>query len=128
MGNENPTPERKYDLEPRLIEFACLVIDVVERLPKNIAAKHIGGQLVRSGTSPALNYGEAQGAESKQDFIHKMGVVLKELRETKVSLRIIQLRRWIDDALVSKAHNENVQLIAIIAKSIKTAKGNRDNK
>ncbi len=128
MGNENPTSERKYDLEPRLIEFACLVIDVVERLPKNIAAKHIGGQLVRSGTSPALNYGEAQGAESKQDFIHKMGVVLKELRETKVSLRIIQLRRWIDDGLVSKALNENVQLIAIIAKSIKTAKGNRDIK
>ena len=126
MGNENPTSERKYDLEPRLIEFACLVIDVVEKLPKNIAAKHIGGQLVRSGTSPALNYGEAQGAESKQDFIHKMGIVLKELRETKVSLKIIQLRRWIDAALVSKALDENVQLIAIVAKSIKTAKGNRD--
>lgn len=73
--------ERKYDLEDRLVEFAGKVIDVVNKLPKELAAKHLGGQLVRSGTAPALNYAEAVGAESKADFIHKMGIVLKELRE-----------------------------------------------
>ncbi|MCK6695915.1 MAG: four helix bundle protein, partial [Thermoanaerobaculia bacterium] len=81
--------ERKYDLEERLIAFAGLVIAVVKKLPKDLAAKHLAGQLVRSGTSPALNYAEAIGAESKADFVHKMGVVLKELRETRVCLRII---------------------------------------
>lgn len=124
MSNETTPPERKYDLEPRLIQFASMAIDVVEKLPKNIAAKHLGGQLVRSGTSPALNYGEAQGAESRQDFIHKMGIVLKELRETRVNLKIIQLRRWIDNAYLEKILDEASQLIAIISKGIKTAKDN----
>ncbi|MBI5915507.1 MAG: four helix bundle protein [Bacteroidetes bacterium] len=124
MNEQTTPPERKYDLEPRLIEFASLVIDVVERLPKNIAAKHLGGQLVRSGTSPALNYGEAQGAESKSDFIHKMGIVLKELWETRVNLKIIQNRSYIEASLMEKITDENSQLVAIISKSVKTAKDN----
>ena len=74
--------ERRYDLEERLIEFASQIIDITEMLPKTLAGNHLGGQLLRSGTSPALHYGEAQAAESPADFIHKMKVCLKELRET----------------------------------------------
>jgi len=81
--------ERKYDLEERLIDFASDIIDVGEALPKTFAGNHLGGQLIRSGTSPALHYGEAQGAESRNDFIHKMKVCLKGLRETLNCLRLI---------------------------------------
>ncbi len=62
---------RKFDLDERLIEFAAVIIDIAESLPKTLAGNHLAGQLVRSGTSPALNYGEAQSAESRNDFIHK---------------------------------------------------------
>lgn len=116
--------ERKYDLEDRLVEFAGQVIDVVNKLPKELAAKHLGGQLVRSGTSPALNYAEAVGAESKADFVHKMGVVLKELRETRVCLRIIRRQKYLDDAAIDAVLNECAQLVFIVSKSVKTAKEN----
>jgi len=79
-----------YDLEDRLIEFAVAIIKLTESLPRTRAGKHVGGQLLRSGTSPASNYGEAQGAESRSDFIHKMRLSLKELRETRVWLKIIE--------------------------------------
>ena len=69
---------KEYDLEDRLINFAVLMIDIVEALPNTRASNHIAGQLVRSGTSPASNYGEAQSAESRKDFIHKMKIALKE--------------------------------------------------
>lgn len=117
-------PERKYDLEDRLVEFAGMVIGVVEKLPKTLAAKHLGGQLVRSGTAPALNYAEAVGAESKADFIHKMGVVLKELRETRVCLRIIRRQKYLADALLDPVLDECGQLVFIVSKSVKTAKDN----
>jgi len=120
MGNT----ERKYDLENRLVEFAGMVIDVVEKLPKNLAAKHLGGQLVRSGTSPALNYAEAVGAESKADFIHKMGVVLKELRETRVCLAIIKQQKYMEETMLAKVLDECQQLVFIVSKSVKTAKNN----
>jgi len=81
--------ERIYDLEERLIEFAVQIIRTVESLPRTRVGNHIAGQLVRSGTSPASNYGEAQSAESRSDFIHKMKICLKELRETKVWLLMI---------------------------------------
>ena len=79
----------KFDLEERLIEFAVLIIEIVNEIPSSKAGNHLSGQLVRSGTSGALNYGEAQSAESRRDFIHKMKVILKELRETLVCLKII---------------------------------------
>ncbi len=82
--------EKKYSLRERLIDFACRVIDVTEALPKTGAGYHLGNQLIRSGTSPALHYGEAQAAESPADFIHKMKVCLKELRETYNCLQIIE--------------------------------------
>src|SRR3970040_2750742 len=86
---------KKYDLEERLIQFALLIIDIVEMLPNTRAGNHLAGQLIRSGTSPAFNYGEAQAAESKYDFIHKVKVVLKELKETRVCLTIIGRKGFI---------------------------------
>src|SRR5450759_2099915 len=81
--------EKKYDLEERLIDFAVSIIKLVENLPNTKSGNHLGGQLLRSGTSPSLNYGEAKSGESKNDFVHKMKVCLKELRESHNCLRII---------------------------------------
>ena len=109
-------------MEDRFIDFASRVIDVVESLPRTIAAKHLGNQLVRSGTAPALNYGEAQAAESKADFVHKMKIVLKELRETKVCLKIILKRNYFSQEKLASLCQENDELIAIIFKSIATSR------
>ncbi len=81
--------EVEFDLEERLVDFAARCIKVAQSLPRSFSGQHLSGQLTRSGTSPALNYGEAQGAESRKDFIHKMRVCLKELRETRICLKII---------------------------------------
>ena len=116
----------KYDLEERLISFAVLVMDVVESLPRTRAGNHMAGQLIRSGTSPALNYGEVQSAESRNDFIHKVKVVLKELRETKIGLAIIERKRLSRTPRhVGQCEGECEQLIAIFAKSVQTAEANR---
>src|SRR5437773_8028483 len=77
------------ELEERLIDFAVRIIKVSASLPQTPAGKHIAGQILRSGTSPAPNYGEARGAESHADFVHKFGIVLKELNETSIWLRVI---------------------------------------
>ena len=122
MSKEN----RIFDLEERLIDFAVRIIRIVESLPKTKVANHIAGQLVRCGTSPAPNYGEAQSAESRSDFIHKMKVALKELRETKVWLLMIVRAKLIKP--VSKLEpliKENDELISIFMSSIKTAKQNK---
>ena len=121
----NEKQNRKFDLEERLIDFAVLIIEVAESLNNTRAGNHISGQIVRSGTSPALHYGEAQSAESRNDFIHKLKVLLKELRETLVALKIIRrvsLTRKID--LVEKGIIECNELISIFVKSIETAKKN----
>jgi len=81
---------KKFDLEERLIEFAVVIIEISESLNNTRAGNYISGQLVRSGTSPALHYGEAQSAESRNDFIHKLKILLKELRESLVALKIIR--------------------------------------
>ncbi len=80
------TKEREYDLEDRLIDYAVRIIKLSEALPETKAGKHVSSQILRSGTSPAPNYGEAQSAESKADFIHKLKVSLKELREISVAI------------------------------------------
>src|SRR5580765_6510156 len=77
------------DLEERLLSYAARVGKVVDALPETRLGRHIAGQLVRSGTSPAPNYAESCAAESKKDFVHKLGIALKELRETRVWLRLI---------------------------------------
>ena len=111
----------KYDLEDRLIDFGSRVIDVVEALPPTLAGRHLGGQLVRSGTAPALHYGEAQAAESRADFTHKMKIALKELRETKVNLKFILKRKYFPENKLLPLIQENDELIAIFTKSISTA-------
>lgn len=116
--------ERKFDLEDRLVEFAATIIDVVDELPKTRAANHIAGQLIRSGTSPAPNYGEAQSAESRKDFIHKMKVALKELRESMVWLKIIRRKSMISESITTPAIQECNELISIFVKSIQTAQDN----
>ncbi len=117
---------REFNLEERLIDFAVRVIRTAQSLPKTKTGNHISGQLIRSGTSPAPNYGEAQSAESRADFIHKMRVALKELRETRIWLLIIIKAKLIKpvsklDSLV----DENNQLISIFVASITTAIQNK---
>lgn len=113
------------ELEERLINFAVRIIKLVANLPKTPAGKHIAGQLLRSGTSPAPNYGEARGAESHADFIHKYGVVLKELNETFVWLRIIERSGLLKPDLMTDLLDENQQLCRIFTSSLKTARSNR---
>ena len=116
--------ERKFDLDERLINFAAEVIDVSGALPNTIAGRHLAGQLVRSGTAPALHYGEAQGAESRKDFIHKLKIGLKELRESFNCHRIIRKKKWYNEERLIKILNENNQLISIFVKSIDSARKN----
>jgi len=118
-----------YDLEDRLIAFTLLIIQIVELLPSDKIGNHLGGQLLRSGTSPALNYGEAQSAESKSDFIHKMKICLKELKEIRVALKIIIRKPLLKEKkILDEVYKENEELIAIFAKSIETAKKNLNTK
>ena len=115
--------ENKYDIEDRLIDFAVRTIKLAGSLSKTKAGSHIANQIIRSGTAPASNYGEAQGAESRSDFIHKMKICLKELRETKVWLKIITKANLIKTkSKVEPLIDENEQLISIFVTSIKTAK------
>jgi four helix bundle protein len=88
---------RTFELNMRLIRFASDCIDMAESLPRSYAGTHIASQLIRSSSSPALHYGEAQAAESAADFIHKMKVCLKELRETYNCLLLIQVRKWVSN-------------------------------
>ncbi len=114
----------KFDLEERLIDFAAHCIKVAESLPNSRVGQHLSGQLSRSGTSPALNYGEAQSAESRKDFIHKMKVCLKELRETLICLKIIVRAELLAEPSLQPLIDETNELISIFVTSIKTAKEN----
>ena len=117
--------ERKFDLEDRLVDYVCRMIDVVEALPTTRTGNYIAGQLIRSCHSPAFNYGEVQAAESKNDFIHKMKVVLKELKECRVALKIIIKKQLIKPTSnLDSIFQETQELIAIIAKGIETANKN----
>ena len=121
--------DRKFDIEERLIDFAVRIIRTAESLPKTKAGKHIAGQLTRCGTSPAPNYGEAQRAESIADFIHKMKICLKELRETRVwLLMIIRAHLIKSESKLKPLIDENNELISIFVKSINTAKQNQEKK
>ena len=121
MSKENT----EFDLENRLIDFAVRIIRISESLPKSKVGRHIAGQLIKSGTSPAPNYGEAQSAESRSDFIHKMKISLKELRETRVWLLILIRSGLIKPATkLDSLIDENNQLISIFVKSVTTARQN----
>jgi four helix bundle protein len=118
--------DEKFNLEERLIDFAARCIKVAESLPKTRAGEHLSDQLTRSGTSPALNYGEAQGAESRKDFIHKMKVCLKELRETVICLKIIVRADMLSVEKMQPLIDETNELISIFVTSIKTARKNAE--
>jgi four helix bundle protein len=117
------TPQSKADeLEERLIDFAVRIIKLTSRLPRTPAGKHIAGQILRSGTSPAPNYGEARGGESIADFVHKLGVVLKELNETFIWLRVIERSEILRRELLTDIIVENSELCKIIGSSLRTAR------
>jgi four helix bundle protein len=109
-------------LQERLINFAVRIILLSASLPKTPAGKHIAGQILRSGTSPAPNYGEARGAESRADFIHKLAIVLKELNETAIWLKIIEGSRLLGRELLREIIVENSELCRILTSSLKTAR------
>ena len=123
-GNEYPMKkEREYDLQDRLVEYAVRIIKLSEALPETKAGKHVSSQILRSGTSPAPNYGEAQSAESNADFIHKLKIALKELRETEVWIKIIAKAKMIKPASqLAPLLQETDELIAILFASVETAK------
>lgn len=116
--------EKRYDLENRLVKFACMCLEVCDLFPNTRAGNNLECQLCKSGTAPALLYGEAQAAESRADFIHKMKIALKELRESRINLRITIEKPLVKNEKVNIALKEANELIAIFATSIETAKGN----
>ncbi len=109
------------DIENRLVDYAVLIIQLCEKLPKTRTGNHVSGQLLRCGTSPAPNYGEARGAESKKDFIHKLRVVLKELNESVIWLVITRRSKQLPESVILPVEQEGRELARIINKSIGTA-------
>jgi|SRR5437868_3564019 four helix bundle protein len=119
-------PRQKFDLEDRLLNFAGEIIALTEALPNTRAANHVAGQLLRSGTSPYGNHGEVEAAESLNDFIHKLKVCLKELRETRRWLRLVaRLKRQSRPLNLSWCLKEADELIRIFKTSINTAEEKR---
>jgi four helix bundle protein len=116
---------RGDQLSQRMLDFVVEVIKIVDALPETVAGGHMGGQLMSSGTSCGANYEEGCGAESRADFVHKMSVVLKELKETRYWLRLIHRNKMLVPAYTEPVIDECEQLCAIVGKSIATAKKNR---
>ncbi|MCU0772266.1 MAG: four helix bundle protein [Verrucomicrobia bacterium] len=111
----------RYDLEERLLAYAVRIVRLVEQLPDTRAGNHVAGQLLRSGTSPLPNHGEAQAAESRRDFIHKLRICQKELRESRRWLRLIQRVPLLKAGRVQPLVDETDELIRIFAASVRTA-------
>jgi four helix bundle protein len=115
----------KIELESRLIDFSVKVVECIEMLPSKNVNLHLKDQVIRSCTACSLNYGEAQSAESKKDFIHKLGIVMKELRETQINLKMLSRLNPIDqDIPITGLMKENDELLAIIYRTIQTARKN----
>ena len=120
--------KRKFDLNERLIKFAVSTLQLTDSMSNSRAANHLAGQLIRSCTSPALQYAEAMSAESDNDFIHKLKILLKELRESLNALKIIRLVPLINNQLMAEsAMKECNVLISIFVKSIETKRRNQLN-
>jgi four helix bundle protein len=115
---------RANTLEERLVQFAVNIVKLVAQLPQNPQAKHIGNQLLRSGTAAAPNYGEARAAESRADFVHKLKICLKELNETSIWLRILQGTVAVNADFISRLVAENTELCKILVTSVQTARRN----
>jgi len=118
----NASAAKANDLEKRLISFAAAIVSLSSKLPKTPQGRHICGQILRSGTAAAANYGEARGAESRADFIHKLKVVFKELNETTIWLEVITQSSLLSAENIVAIVAENRELCRIIAASIKTAR------
>ena len=126
MQSKEEKGKRRFDLEERLLSFAVEAMTITEALPETRSGNHVAAQLIRCSTSPLANYAEAQSAESRADFIHKLKITLKELRETRVWLMLIQRKGICPRNInVDTAIAEVNQLISIFVKSIETAKRNR---
>jgi four helix bundle protein len=113
-----------------MIDFAVAIINITKEIENSKAGNHLAGQIIRSGSSPSLNYSEAQSAESRSDFIHKMSIVLKELREKFSCLKIIEKATLYNrnDDKISNALKESNELVSIFVKSIETAKSKLSKK
>ena len=120
--SEQPSQVLADALEERLIDFSVRIIKLSTCLPRTPAGRHIAGQILRAGTSPAPNYGEARGAESPADFVHKLGIVLKELNETSIWLRIIKRSRLLTEQSLSDIIDENKSLSRFFTASLKTTR------
>src|SRR5262249_19194443 len=128
MDKETPVRDsqtKAIELEERLIDFAVRIIRLTTHLPKTPARKHIAGQILRSGTSPTPNYGEARGAESPAAAVHKIGIVLKGLNETSIWLRVIDRSEMLMKELLPGIIEENRELGRIFTAAVKTARANR---
>ena len=126
VNRKEKMPTKAYDLEERLLEYSVRIIKIVENLSKTRVGNHVAGQLLRSGTSPYPNHGEAQAAESPKDFIHKLRISLKELRETQRWLKLIQRVPLIKNSNhLDDIQPETEELIKIFVASIKTAQKKR---
>ena len=117
--------KNKFDLEDRFIDYAIRVSNGVDEIDNSRLGSHIAGQITRSSSSPALNYGEAQSAESRKDFVHKLKIILKELKETRVCLKIIKRKPLVPKIeKLNPIMDETEELIRIIFSSIKTTRKN----
>jgi four helix bundle protein len=114
----------KYDLEDRLLEFAAAIVELVDALPNTRAANHIAGQLLRCGTSPLSNHGEVEAAESRKDFLHKLLICLKELRETRRWLRLVARLKLTEASDLRACLAEAEELIRIFRASVRTTEKN----
>jgi four helix bundle protein len=111
----------RQELEERLIDFAVSGIETGKSLPKDEIGRYLAGQLMRSSSSPALNYGEAQSAESRKDFAHKISIILKELRESMICMKIIKRSNLVRDLTSLEIRlNECNELISIFVKTLKS--------
>jgi four helix bundle protein len=122
--NVQPQKGSRFDLEERLLKFSAAIIRLVDALPNTRAGNHVGGQLLRCGTSPYGNHGEVQAAESRRDFVHKLRICLKELKETRRWLRLTQRAGLLPEAQVAPVLCETEELIKIFFTSIRTAEAN----
>jgi four helix bundle protein len=114
----------RFDLEDRLLEFSSVIIQIVDALPNTRAANHIAGQLLRCGTSPYGNHGEVEGAESRKDFVHKLRICLKELKETRRWLKLVRRILFLPEPKIGPVLRETDELIKIFFSSIRTAEKN----
>ena len=122
LGIERGLQSRADQLEERLIDFGVRIVSLSANLPRTSAGKHFATQILRSGTSPAPNYGEARGAESHADLVRKLRIVLKELNETSIWLRMIERSQLLRRALIMEIIGENVELCRIVTASLRAAR------